>query len=163
MDTLSTTTLSNSDAVALETFLGLGVGVIITLSVMAVIAYILLVIAWWRIFAKAGEKGWKALIPIYNIYIVFKIFWETKIFWIIFAIALVAGVLGGALTAVNAVIPSIVTIVASIIFIVFDAKLCGRQSRSFGHGTGFTIGLFFLPVIFTLILGLSQDKYKELK
>src|SRR5580700_1458 len=27
----------------------------------------------WKIFEKAGEKGWKALIPIYNYYIWLKI------------------------------------------------------------------------------------------
>jgi hypothetical protein len=27
----------------------------------------------WKIFEKAGEKGWKSIIPIYNIYIFFKI------------------------------------------------------------------------------------------
>ena len=28
--------------------------------------YIILVIANWKIFTKAGEAGWKSIIPIYN-------------------------------------------------------------------------------------------------
>ena len=34
---------------------------------------ILYIIATWRIFKKAGIAGWKALIPIYNLYLTYKI------------------------------------------------------------------------------------------
>ena len=30
--------------------------------------YILQVVAYWQIFEKAGEPGWKAIIPCYNTY-----------------------------------------------------------------------------------------------
>ena len=33
--------------------------------------YIILVIANWKIFTKAGEAGWKSIIPIYNSYVVY--------------------------------------------------------------------------------------------
>ena len=36
---------------------------------------ILLVIARWMVFGKAGEPGWKSLIPIYNTYTSYKIAW----------------------------------------------------------------------------------------
>ena len=44
-------------------------GMLATATVIALIYYILLVVAGWKIFEKAGEKGWKSLIPIYNTYI----------------------------------------------------------------------------------------------
>jgi hypothetical protein len=31
-----------------------------------VVIYVVAVVAMWKIFEKAGEKGWKALIPLYN-------------------------------------------------------------------------------------------------
>ena len=34
---------------------------------------VLIVAAWWKIFQKAGEEGWKAIIPIWNILILLKI------------------------------------------------------------------------------------------
>lgn len=34
---------------------------------------ILLIVALWKVFEKAGEKGWKSLIPLYNLYIYCKI------------------------------------------------------------------------------------------
>ena len=41
---------------------------------------ILLIAAMWRIFSKAGRKGWHCLIPIYNTYVLWEIAWEGKIF-----------------------------------------------------------------------------------
>ena len=34
-------------------------------------------------------------------------------------------------------------------------------SKSFNKSTGFTIGLFFLPVIFELILSFDKSQYEE--
>jgi Family of unknown function (DUF5684) len=34
---------------------------------------VLSIIAMWRIFTKAGEAGWKSLIPFYNTYLMFRI------------------------------------------------------------------------------------------
>ena len=49
-------------------------------SILAIIGVILGLIyligsfvAWWRIFTKAGEKGWKILIPFYNTFTIGKI------------------------------------------------------------------------------------------
>jgi hypothetical protein len=45
-------------------------------AIYGVVALVLLVIslvATWKIYVKAGQAGWKALIPIYNIYILLKI------------------------------------------------------------------------------------------
>ncbi|HVA98567.1 MAG TPA: DUF5684 domain-containing protein, partial [Bacteroidia bacterium] len=42
------------------------------------------VIGLWKLFEKAGEKGWKAIIPIYNYYIWLKLI--KKPWWWIFLI-----------------------------------------------------------------------------
>ena len=34
---------------------------------------VIYLVAMWKIFVKAGEEGWKCLIPIYNIIILLKI------------------------------------------------------------------------------------------
>lgn len=47
---------------------------IITLFIIVLlILLILLVVAYWKMFTKAGVAGWKSLIPLYNVYIAFKI------------------------------------------------------------------------------------------
>ena len=41
--------------------------------------YILQVVAYWQIFEKAGEPGWKAIIPCYNTYTQYKFTWNANI------------------------------------------------------------------------------------
>ena len=44
--------------------------------------WLLQIIANWRIFTKAGEAGWKSIIPIYGDYISYKIAWQPAYFWL---------------------------------------------------------------------------------
>src|SRR4051812_47179423 len=98
-----------------------GPAVMVTLVVE--LALLVLVIAGaWKTFQKAGEPGWGAIIPIYNIYLLCKIVGRPG-WWVVLAL-----------------IPC-VNIVVGIILAVDVAK-------SFGKGAGFGIGLAFLPFIF---------------
>lgn len=95
--------------------------------------YVLLVIAWWNIFKKAGEDGWKSLIPFYNTYILFKISWGNG--WLFLL--------------------DFIPVIGFVTNVIMNVKL----SRSFGHGTGFAIGLILIPNLFTLILGFDNSVY----
>ena len=64
------------------------VGYTIGILVFAAIA----VISWWRIFSKAGEAGWKAIIPFYNMYTAYKLFWKKAIFFIMLALGVVGAI-----------------------------------------------------------------------
>ena len=57
---MGTTTLTAETAAA-NGFFGLLGGIIATVGIFALIFYILLIIAQWKIFEKAGEAGWKSL------------------------------------------------------------------------------------------------------
>ena len=46
-----------------------------------VIAAVMIAAGLWKIFVKAGDKGWKGVIPFYNSYIVFKLVWKVKFFF----------------------------------------------------------------------------------
>lgn len=108
----------------------------------------------WQIFEKAGEPGWKAIIPCYNTYTQYKFTWNANIYWFV----LFGTVIGGMLKSIDgifSVLGSAILLAVTIINIVALNKL----ARAFGHGTGFTIGLFFLNPIFKLILGFGSDKY----
>ena len=41
--------------------------------VFSLIVCVLSVIAMWRIFTKAGKPGWAAIIPVYNMVVLFQI------------------------------------------------------------------------------------------
>ena len=67
-------------------------GIVSTLVALAI--YVLQIIGWWKIFTKAGEAGWKSLIPLYNLYILYKIRWESKYFWYLLLTVVASGVVG---------------------------------------------------------------------
>ena len=124
--------------------------------------YILIVIAGFKIFTKAGEKGWKSLIPIYRWYIFYKI---AKVnFWVWWFIPVI---LGGIVSSNNTDKPAnwlvILSVVVAVYTVVAWAKFARGLAKSFGRGAGFAVGIFFLREIFLLILGFGSSKYVEKK
>lgn len=75
---------------------GTATAVLAAFAVAAAVLAAAHVAARWRIFAKAGQKGWKALVPVYGDYVQWKLSWSTATF----AIALACAVVGTAVPAV---------------------------------------------------------------
>jgi hypothetical protein len=109
-----------------------GVGVALYLIIVLAV-YVLVVIGWWKIFTKAGQPGWAAIIPLYNIYTLLKVVGRPGWWLILYFIPLVD----------------------FVIHIIVNLDL----ARSFGKSAGYALGLLFLPVIFYPILGLGNSKY----
>lgn len=142
---------------------GFVVGASAILLVVGLVWYLLSVIAYWKIFTKAGEAGWKSLIPFYNSYTQFKITWDSKYYLILIAISIVSVLIStfsgqsvnGAVTGAASVISFAASVVCIVIAVMADYKL----SVSYGHGVGFAVGLVLLSPIFMLILGLGSSQY----
>ena len=96
---------------------------------------ILLIVANWKLFAKAGQPGWASIIPIYNLVILLQIVGRPT--WWIAAILFCPPV----------------GLVFSVIMIVDLAK-------SFGKGGGFAAGLILLGFIFFPILAFGSSQYQ---
>jgi len=96
---------------------------------------LVLIVAMWKVFTKAGQPGWASIIPIYNLYIWCKIVGRPG-WWILLML-----------------IP-FVNIIVGII-------LCIDMAKSFGKGAGFGIGLALLGVIFVPILGFGSAQYQS--
>ena len=131
-------------------------GTIVATSVISIVCCVLLVIANWKIFTKAGEAGWKAIIPFYNAWVEYKFTWDPKMFFVALVLAILVG-LGRAIA--NPVV-SIIALLASIGAMVFSIIENYKLSKAFGHGVGFTVGLIFLSFIFRLILGFGSSQYQ---
>lgn len=141
-------------AISSMVFLG---GIYVTI---ALAWWLLQIIANWRIFTKAGEAGWKSIIPVYSDYISYKIAWQTSYFWLVFILGIIASCVQAYANpngdnVMLLMIVSLIKIITGIIGIMYSVKL----ARAFGRGTGFALGLIFLSPIFMLILGLGDDRY----
>ena len=137
LSSLSTSNLSTSDAMAT----GALAGFFATYAVVMLVVFVITIIAEWRIFTKAGEAGWKSLIPIYNAVVLFKIAGLSPL-WVLGYLA--------------AVIPVVGTFVALGITIYLMINL----AKAFGKSTGFAVGLILLNTIFILILGFGSAEYQ---
>lgn len=128
-------------------------GMIATVLIFVFVFYVLTAIAQWKIFTKAGEAGWKALIPIYNVYILCKI---MKIsFWIyVILIPVVIGIIGALINN-----DDVTNVLSSLYMIFFDIFTAIKLGKAFNKGTGFIIGLAIFPNIFQLILGFGKSEY----
>ena len=104
--------------------------------IITILLCVVLIIAMWKMFEKAGEAGWKSIIPFLNTYILFKITWGNGLLFLLM------------------LIPFVNIVVAIITYY--------KLAKAFGHGIGFTIGLFLIPWIFFLILGFGSDEYCKL-
>ena len=125
--------------------------------IFALVWWILQIIANWNIFTKAGEAGWKSLIPIYGDYISYKIAWQTSYFWLSFILGIVASYVSSANLNESMFLTVIATLLR-IVIAVINIIYCVKLSKAFGHGIGFAIGLILLQPIF-LILGFGSDQY----
>jgi hypothetical protein len=98
-------------------------------------AFVILAIAGvWQTFNKAGQPGWAAFIPVYNLYIMLKIAGRSGWWLLLFIIPLVNIVVG--------------------IIVAIDV------AKAFGKGPGFGLGLAFLSFIFYPILGFGDANYQ---
>lgn len=151
-------------------------GIFATFMVLIIIWYILQIIANWRVFKKAGEPGWKSLIPIYNQYIALKIVKMRNWFWWVIGCSICAGIMI-AFDGTNPFLmneaqlqvydwgahPMVLfaTVMISFVCVYTGIVHAYRLSKVFGHGIGFTLGLIFLQPIFLMILGFGPSKYDK--
>ena len=95
-------------------------------------------IAWagmWKTASKAGQFGLLACIPIVQFFI-WAIMAKKEAWW---------GIL------------CLIPIVNIVILII----ILNEISKRFGRGIGTTLGLFFLPFIFWIILGFGDAEYQN--
>ena len=103
-------------------------------SLVYLVLIVVLLVAMWKIFTKAGKPGWAAIVPIYNIIVLLEII-GRPVWWIVLMF----------IPLVNVVIGFIMSM---------------DLAKSFGKGGGFALGLIFLSPIFYPILGFGSAQYK---
>ena len=107
--------------------------IIIAFVLLGLALSVMLLIAHWIVFTKAGKPGWASLIPIYNVIVLLEIC-GRPLWWFLLLL-----------------IPC-VNVVVSLVVLLDLAK-------SYGKDVGFAIGLWLLPVIFVPILAFGSARY----
>lgn len=105
-------------------------------SVVALVWYVLVAVALWRVFSKAGYPGILAIIPIVNLFVLVKIAgysaWLTLLYLI------------------------------PIVNLVFSIMVALRVGRGFGKGGAWSFFLLWLfSFIGYFILGFGQATYSK--
>jgi hypothetical protein len=86
-----------------------------------------------EVVEKAGEPGWAAIVPFYNVYEIYKITWGSGWYFLLL----------------------LIPFANYVILIITQVKL----AKAFGKGGGFACGLIFLSPIFMLILAFGDARY----
>ena len=103
-------------------------------GVISLVLYVIIAIALWKVFTKAGEPGWLAIIPIVNAFVLVKIAGFSMWLGLLYLIPIV-----------NIVLHIIVAL---------------RVGKAFGKDAVFSVFLLWLfSVIGYLILGFGSATY----
>lgn len=99
------------------------------------LALVLVVLAGtWKTFEKAGQPGWGAIVPIYNLYLMLQI-GDNEWWWLL-------------------------VLFVPIVNIYASYKIVAGVAKAFGQGLGFALGLWFLGIVFWPILGFGDYSYQ---
>lgn len=118
---------------------GMLAGLVAYFVVVGIIT-IVSIIGMWKMFEKAGQPGWAAIVPFYNLYILTVEIAKKEMLW--FVMLLVMSFLCGPLVLIPLFVINI------------------EVANKFGKGTGFGIGMTLLSFIFYPILGFGSARYK---
>lgn len=133
---------------AISTVAGVLVGFVLIVLLIALAVSLVILIAKWKAYSKAGEQGWKVLIPIYNQYTLCKIVGVSP-WWIL--IVFIGTLLNGI-----PFIGSLISLAASIYFLIL---LNVSVAKAYGKDAGFAVGLILLPIVFWPILGFGKAEF----
>ena len=133
------------------------------IDALLVVYYVIFCAACWKLFGKAGEKGWKALVPLYNEYVLFGLVWKKKRYWDYLSCVIATSVIG-ALLLKGMDEGRIVLTLGLFVLVLLGALLCycvyrWKLAKAYGRGAGFALGLILLPPVFELILGFGGARY----
>lgn len=106
-----------------------------TYIILILVIAVIMIIANWKVFTKAGKPGWASIIPLYNMYVMFEI----------------AGMNGWMF---------LLTFIP-IVNIIIQIMLYLNLAKKFGKSTGFAIGLILLNPIFLLMLAFGNTEYNK--
>ena len=103
-------------------------------TIISLVLCVFVLVCMWIIFRKAGKPGWAAIVPFYNLYVLFDITWGSGMRFLLMLIPFYNIILG------------------------IQTQI--RLAKAFGKGGGFAAGLIFLPYVFMPLLAFGKGTYQ---
>ena len=103
-------------------------------TIISLVLCVFVLVCMWIIFRKAGKPGWAAIVPFYNLYVLFDITWGSGMRFLLMLIPLYNIILG------------------------IQTQI--RLAKAFGKSGGFAAGLIFLPYVFIPLLAFGKETYQ---
>ena len=103
-------------------------------TIISLVLCVFVLVCMWIVFRKAGKPGWAAIVPFYNLYVLFDITWGSGMRFLLLLIP--------------------------IYNIILSIQTEVRPAKAFGKSGGFAAGLVFLPYIFIPLLAFGKETYQ---
>ena len=154
-------------------------GFMIFFWLIALAVVVLVIIATWKVYEKAGEPGWAALVPFYRDYVLFKVSWGNGWFFLLNSVPAVITqivcfsyymrIIMSAFEGYGKSFLNPYNFASNAFGMMFVLSLLGtftfvisiityiKLAKAFGQGGGFACGLIFLYAIFLCILAFSKN------
>lgn len=110
--------------------------------IIGLIVVVFMAVCGWKVFVKAGQPGWAAIIPFYNLYVWLQIAGRPG-WWLIVWIVL-------------SFIP-ILNLATLVLAIIVNIDVC----KAFGKSAGFMVLMILLPIIGLPILAFGDARYTK--
>lgn len=102
---------------------------------------IITLVAFWKIFEKAGTDGWRGIIPFYNMWLLAEMVGRPGWLGIVMILCTFLGTIG--------------LVAAMVIQVIIYYDL----AKAFGKSIPFAMGLIFLSPVFLMILAFDKSTY----
>ena len=128
-------------------------GFIIFIIVLVLILFIIGIIGNWKVYKKAGKKGWECIVPIYGYWVLVEI--AEVNWWWFFVI-----ILGSINFKVSDPNLQFDLIIGLMLFQLIGTFVCYYNiAKKFKKDTGFAVLMTIFPFVMLPIIGFS-DKYE---
>jgi hypothetical protein len=134
---------------------GIALVLFLILLVAVLAAVVIVIIAKWKILTKAGEEGWKAIIPVYGDMVLCKCVgvWEYYPI-VLLVISIFSGLFGD-----SSYLSGTISLLSTAVSIYYGVILNISLAQSFGKDSGFGIGLMLLSIVFYPMLGFGRSQF----
>jgi cyanate permease len=110
---------------------------VVTFLAAALLPLIAMMAGMWKVFEKAGQPGWQAVVPFYNLYILNEIAGKDVMWFIM-------------------------TMIPCVQFVAMIV-ICVEVAKKFGKGPEFGVGLALLGFVFFPVLGFSDARFRPMR